>query len=172
VITIYQHRENYITGDGTETNELTLNVVQGIQRERKLQTEFQPHFFLQLQSMYWTKNKFHCSVDKAASVWTDNLTAREERSYRGQSDTSQRQWQWVECHRHQAKRNSFMALSCIQLTKCNTLSCRSHAQRRGIIRFCLMHGKPGSSVSIVSGYGLDDRAIEVRSPAQAKGFFL
>jgi hypothetical protein len=30
----------------------------------------------------------------------------------------------------------------------------------------------GSSVSIVSGYGLDDRAIEVRSPAQAKVFFL
>jgi hypothetical protein len=33
-------------------------------------------------------------------------------------------------------------------------------------------GEPGSSVSIVSGYGLDDRAIEVRSPAEAKGFFL
>jgi hypothetical protein len=28
----------------------------------------------------------------------------------------------------------------------------------------------GSSVSIVSGYGLDDRAIEVRPPAQAKDF--
>jgi hypothetical protein len=27
-----------------------------------------------------------------------------------------------------------------------------------------------SSVSIVSGYGLDDRAIEVRSPADAKDF--
>jgi hypothetical protein len=26
----------------------------------------------------------------------------------------------------------------------------------------------GSSVSIVSGYGLDDRAIQVRSPAEAK----
>jgi hypothetical protein len=31
---------------------------------------------------------------------------------------------------------------------------------------------PGSSVSIVSGYGLDDRAIEVRTPTEAKGFFL
>jgi hypothetical protein len=31
--------------------------------------------------------------------------------------------------------------------------------------------EPGSSVSIVSGYGLDDRAIGVRSPAEAKGFF-
>jgi hypothetical protein len=30
----------------------------------------------------------------------------------------------------------------------------------------------GSSVSIVFGYGLDDRAIEVRSPAKEKGFFL
>jgi hypothetical protein len=28
--------------------------------------------------------------------------------------------------------------------------------------------EPGSSVSIVSGYGLDDRAIEVRSPVEAK----
>jgi hypothetical protein len=28
----------------------------------------------------------------------------------------------------------------------------------------------GSSVSIVSGYGLDDRAMEVRSPAEAKIF--
>jgi hypothetical protein len=32
--------------------------------------------------------------------------------------------------------------------------------------------EPGSSVSIVSGYGLDDRAIEVRYPAEAKGFFV
>jgi hypothetical protein len=30
--------------------------------------------------------------------------------------------------------------------------------------------KPGSSVSIVSGYGLVDRAIGVRSPAGAKDF--
>jgi hypothetical protein len=28
----------------------------------------------------------------------------------------------------------------------------------------------GSSVSIVSGYGLDGRAIEVRSPAEARDF--
>jgi hypothetical protein len=32
--------------------------------------------------------------------------------------------------------------------------------------------EPGSSVSIVSGYRLDDRAIKVRSPAEARGFFL
>jgi hypothetical protein len=31
--------------------------------------------------------------------------------------------------------------------------------------------EPGSSGSVVSGYGLDDRAIEVRSPAEAKQFF-
>jgi hypothetical protein len=30
--------------------------------------------------------------------------------------------------------------------------------------------EPGSSVSIVSDYGLDDRGIEVRSPAEAKDF--
>jgi hypothetical protein len=29
----------------------------------------------------------------------------------------------------------------------------------------------GSSVSAVSGYGLNDRAIEVRYPAEARGFF-
>jgi hypothetical protein len=35
---------------------------------------------------------------------------------------------------------------------------------------CIRHvlGEPGGSVSIVSGYGLDDRAIKVRSSAEAK----
>jgi hypothetical protein len=32
--------------------------------------------------------------------------------------------------------------------------------------------EPGSAVSIVSGYVLDDWAIEVRSPAEAKGLLL
>jgi hypothetical protein len=32
--------------------------------------------------------------------------------------------------------------------------------------------EPGSSGSIVSGYELGDRAIKVRSPAEAEGFFL
>jgi hypothetical protein len=36
----------------------------------------------------------------------------------------------------------------------------------------LIKVEPGSSVSIVSGYGLDDRAFEVWSPAGAKWFFL
>jgi hypothetical protein len=40
-------------------------------------------------------------------------------------------------------------------------------------RFSLTsHREAGSSVSILSGYGLGERAIEVRSPAEAKGFFL
>jgi hypothetical protein len=40
---------------------------------------------------------------------------------------------------------------------------------------CLLlsvHKEPGSSVSIVYGYGLDDRAIGVRYPAGAKDFSL
>jgi hypothetical protein len=32
--------------------------------------------------------------------------------------------------------------------------------------------EPGSSVSIESGYGLEDREIEVRSPVETKGYFL
>jgi hypothetical protein len=41
------------------------------------------------------------------------------------------------------------------------------------ILLCIKHnGVPGSSVSIVSGYGLDDRAIEVRSPTEEKAFLL
>jgi hypothetical protein len=35
-----------------------------------------------------------------------------------------------------------------------------------------MSGEPGSSVSTVSGYGLDDREIDVRYLAEEKGFFL
>jgi hypothetical protein len=36
--------------------------------------------------------------------------------------------------------------------------------------YCGNPGSRGSSVSIVSDYGLDDRAIGVRSPAGTKGF--
>jgi hypothetical protein len=39
-----------------------------------------------------------------------------------------------------------------------------------LCEFMQCHGEKGSSVSIVSGYGLDDWAIEVRSPAEAKDF--
>jgi hypothetical protein len=39
--------------------------------------------------------------------------------------------------------------------------------------YCVLYYRePGSSVSIVSGYGLDNLAIEVRSLAEAKGCFL
>jgi hypothetical protein len=36
----------------------------------------------------------------------------------------------------------------------------------------LLDWNRGSSVSIVSDYGLDNRVIEIRSPAEAEGFFL
>jgi hypothetical protein len=35
-----------------------------------------------------------------------------------------------------------------------------------------LRGEVSSSVNMVSGYGLDDRAIEVQSSAEAKGFFV
>jgi hypothetical protein len=35
---------------------------------------------------------------------------------------------------------------------------------------CLLNCEPRSSVSIVSGYWLDDRTVEVRSPTEAKDF--
>jgi hypothetical protein len=56
----------------------------------------------------------------------------------------------------------------------STLSC-PNSLHSILILFSLLLldlGEPGSSVSIVSGYGLDDQAIEVRFPAEAKGFFL
>jgi hypothetical protein len=39
-------------------------------------------------------------------------------------------------------------------------------------RHCLNEVSRGSSVSTVSGYGLDDRAVYVRFLAEVKGFFL
>jgi hypothetical protein len=41
---------------------------------------------------------------------------------------------------------------------------------RGLIKGNIPEYEPGGSVSIVSGYGLDDQAIEVRSPAETRGF--
>jgi hypothetical protein len=42
-----------------------------------------------------------------------------------------------------------------------------------LISICsLLKCEPGSSDSIVSGYGLEDRAIEVQSPEEEKRFFL
>jgi hypothetical protein len=45
------------------------------------------------------------------------------------------------------------------------------AVTKDILEMKLLRSEPGTSVSIVSGYGLDHGAIEVRSPAEAKGFF-
>jgi hypothetical protein len=44
-------------------------------------------------------------------------------------------------------------------------------QRKNFTFTFTLH-EPGSSVSMVYDYGLDDRTIEVRFPAEAKGFFL
>jgi hypothetical protein len=44
--------------------------------------------------------------------------------------------------------------------------------RYSFLVFAFLVCEQVSSVSIVSGYGLDNRAIAVRSPAEAKGFFL
>jgi hypothetical protein len=41
-----------------------------------------------------------------------------------------------------------------------------------MLRLLIVEGSRGSSVSIVSDYGLDDRAVEVRTLAEARGFFL
>jgi hypothetical protein len=46
-----------------------------------------------------------------------------------------------------------------------------HAEEQRILSCRSKVHEPGSSVSIVSGYGLDNWAIEVRSPAGAKDFF-
>jgi hypothetical protein len=64
----------------------------------------------------------------------------------------------------------------------NELNWQSLLRRQSFLRYWeilsilynpkFRYDKPGSSVSIVSGYRLDDRVIEVRSPAEAKGFFL
>jgi hypothetical protein len=44
-------------------------------------------------------------------------------------------------------------------------------ETNSLLRNTLLHGEePGSSGSIVSDYGLDDRAIGVRSPEGAKDF--
>jgi hypothetical protein len=51
---------------------------------------------------------------------------------------------------------------------CGETTCRT---RSSVIMFTIARIWD-SPVSTVSGYGLDDRAIEVQSPAEAKRFFL
>jgi hypothetical protein len=49
--------------------------------------------------------------------------------------------------------------------------CASSADQLYRLGLNIVFGEPGSPVSIVSGYTLNNRAIEVRSLAEAKGFF-
>jgi hypothetical protein len=42
----------------------------------------------------------------------------------------------------------------------------------GIFMITIYISEQRSSVSVVSGYGLDDRAMEVRSPAEEREFFV
>jgi hypothetical protein len=70
-----------------------------------------------------------------------------------------------------AQHREFDETDCRLLPK--PLSFRSHY--RFVVLFDIipeasLDSELGSSVSIVSGYGLDDRPIEVPCPAEAKGF--
>jgi hypothetical protein len=58
-------------------------------------------------------------------------------------------------------------LNCIGITETDTLGI---SELFTTIILVLYLVEPGSSVSIVSGYGLDDRAIEFRSSAETKDF--
>jgi hypothetical protein len=65
------------------------------------------------------------------------------------------------------------ARSVFRFTECSgqeSSSAFKYKSRENISLFCSHLGNRGSSVSIVSDYGLDDRAIGVRSPAGAKDF--
>jgi hypothetical protein len=61
-----------------------------------------------------------------------------------------------------------MTLFCFQIrcVRLNPLNASCFANNFIQMMFC----EPGSSVSTGSDYGLDDRAIGVRSPAEAKDF--
>jgi hypothetical protein len=52
------------------------------------------------------------------------------------------------------------------------MNCKGRGRKQSLFNLKALsrHLEPCSSVSIVSGYGLDDREIEVRSPAEAKDF--
>jgi hypothetical protein len=51
-----------------------------------------------------------------------------------------------------------------------TVSCEHGKNISDFLKSTELLGEPGSSGSIVSDYGLDDRAIGVRSPAGTKDF--
>jgi hypothetical protein len=59
------------------------------------------------------------------------------------------------------------------LSSLYTSLCTNTVHRFNIYNvLCAIYGSRGSSVSTVFNYELDDRVIEVRSPGEAKGFFL
>jgi hypothetical protein len=73
----------------------------------------------------------------------------------------------------ESKRNYYFNLNGVDSIQLNTNnSCISPYKGDFFRKVVVNNREPGSSVSIVSGYGLDDRAIDVRSPATAKGFLL
>jgi hypothetical protein len=55
-------------------------------------------------------------------------------------------------------------------TNNNSFNSESALNKYVFNKSLIIDREPGSSVSTVSGYGLDDRTIEVRSPAEAKDF--
>jgi hypothetical protein len=67
-------------------------------------------------------------------------------------------------HYHHHEPSTSLPFGCYDLLSAFVVSPR-------ISPIWLLRCELGSSVSIVSGYRLDDRAIEVRSPAEEKGFF-
>jgi hypothetical protein len=73
--------------------------------------------------------------------------------------------------KHSFGRIFFQHQTVLQLIKKSVVRApsQSHVRKKRALK---NYNEPGISVSIVSGYGLDDRAIEVRSLAEAKDFFV
>jgi hypothetical protein len=74
------------------------------------------------------------------------------------------------CHPESLKPRSLLRILLRCFILCICFSCSLFSS--WIIQWFLTFVSRGSSVSIVSGYGLDYRAVEVRSPAEAGRFFL
>jgi hypothetical protein len=81
-------------------------------------------------------------------------------------------WRWPRCHSLLLNTR----LQPFQNGGCSAFrgGCINCISQRGtnILTHISSKGEPGSSVRIMSGYRLENRAIEVRSLAEAKGFFL
>jgi hypothetical protein len=64
-------------------------------------------------------------------------------------------------------------ITCFQARRHFSVLPTNHLTMLSSINYFCMYPycwEPGTSISIVSGYGLDDRAIQVRSPAETKDF--